>query len=356
MHRLASLLLPALLLVACGSKPPERPTARVVAEVIAETPFSDGVDTISTLEAAATVQLAAQAGGRVQRLLVQQGERVRRGQLLLVLDQTQQRAEVASLQAQMQTSKLNFERYGALVRQGAASAIDRDQYRQTYIAAREALVARRADLGFKELRAPIDGTLGDLRLKPGDVVQAGSPIGTLLRNDRLLARIDLPANLADRLRPGQRVQLFDAAGGELARGAVLSADPGVNTDSQVLLVKAAFANANGRLRAGMRARTRLVFEQGLQASVPFTAVTSLAGQAFVYRIGSLASLERQPGKAPLAALRQLPASSRFALQTPVRLGPLQGTRYPLLGGLARGEAVITSGVLNLRHGQPVRLD
>jgi hypothetical protein len=40
----------------------------------------------------------------------------------------------------------------------------------------------------------------------------------------------------------------------------------------------------------------------------------------------------------------------------VRLGPLQGTRYPLLGGLARGEAVITSGVLNLRHGQPVKLD
>jgi multidrug efflux pump subunit AcrA (membrane-fusion protein) len=82
----------------------------------------------------------------------------------------------------------------------------------------------------------------------------------------------------------------------------------------------------------------------------------LAGQAFVYRIGNLAALERQPGKAPLAELRQLPASSRFALQTPVRLGPLQGTRYPLLSGLAPGELVITSGVINLRHGQPVRLD
>jgi RND family efflux transporter MFP subunit len=356
MRRIASLLLPGLLLVACGSKPPERPLARVLTEVIAKAPFADGVDTVSTLEAAASVQLAAQASGRVQQLLVRQGERVQRGQLLLVLDQTQQRAEVASLQAQMQTSQLNFERYAALVRQGAASAIDRDQYRQTYIAAREALVARRADLGFKQLRAPIDGTLADVRVKPGDVIQAGSPIGSLLRNDRLLARIDLPAHLADRLRPGQLVRLFDAAGGELAQGSVLSADPGVSTDSQVLLVKAAFANAKGRLRAGMRLRTKLVFDQAWQASVPFTAVTSLAGQAFVYRVGNLASLERQPGKAPLAELRQLPSSSRFALQTPVRLGPLQGTRYPLLSGLAPGELVITSGVINLRHGQSVRLD
>jgi len=150
--------------------------------------------------------------------------------------------------------------------------------------------------------------------------------------------------------------LFDAAGGELAQGSVLSADPGVSTDSQVLLVKAGFANAKGRLRAGMRLPTKLVFEQAWQASVPFTAVTSLAGQAFVYRVGNLASLERQPGKAPLAELRQLPSSSRFALQTPVQLGPLQGTRYPLLSGLAPGELVITSGVINLRHGQPIRLD
>ena len=164
MRRIASLLLPGLLLVACGSKPPERPLARVLTEVIAKAPFADGVDTVSTLEAAASVQLAAQASGRVQQLLVRQGERVQRGQLLLVLDQTQQRAEVASLQAQMQNSQLNFERYAALVRQGAASAIDRDQYRQTYIAAREARVARRADLGFKQLRAPIDGTLADVRV------------------------------------------------------------------------------------------------------------------------------------------------------------------------------------------------
>ena len=104
----------------------------------------------------------------------------------------------------------------------------------------------------------------------------------------------------------------------------------------------------------MRLRARLLLDRREQPAVPFTAVTTQAGQTFVYRVGDLAALERQPGKAPLAELRRLPPRTRFALQTPVRLGPLQNNRYPVLSGVALGDAVITSGVLNLRHGAPVK--
>ena len=317
--------------------------------------FTDSVDTIGTLEARDEVQLAVQAGGRIQQLLVRQGDRVRQGQLLLVLDQTQLRAEVASLRAQVATSKINYERFAYLVRMGAASAIDRDQYRQAYVAAREALVARQADLAFKDLRAPIDGTLGDLRVKPGDVVTAGSPIAVLLRNDRLLVRLDVPAAQAVQVRDGQAVQLLDGAGVSVARAVVTGIDPNVRSSSQVLLVRAAVDDPSRRLRAGMRLRARLQLDSREALAVPFTAVTNLAGQTFVYRVGSFADLQRQPGKAPLAALRQLPPATRFALQTPVQLGTLQQNRYPALRGLAQGEQLITSGLLNLRHGAPVKL-
>ena len=72
-------------------------------------------------------------------------------------------------------------------------------------------------------------------------------------------------------------------------------------------------------------------------------------------MGSLAQLERQPGKAPLAELRKQPPGSLFALQTPVQLGELQGTLYPVRRGMQPGDRVITAGLLNLRHGAPVRL-
>ena len=354
---LMAALVPAALVLGCGPvREPARRLPLVQTEPIEPAGFQAGFDTVSTLEAEEEVDLAAQAGGRIQRLLVRQGDRVRQGQLLLVLDQTQLRAEVASLRAQMQTNRLNYQRYQELARQGAASALQRDEFRQAYIAAREALVAREADLAFKDLRAPIAGTVADLRVKQGDVIEAGVPLTRLIRNDRLLARIDVPAVYAGRVRPGQRVLLLDASRAQpLAEGQVSSVDPGVAAATQTLLVKAAFANPRGSLRNGQRSRTRLVLDRREELAVPFTAVTQLAGQSFVYVVGSLADLERRPGQAALAELRKLPAGTRFALQTPVQLGDLQGNRYPVRRGLAAGDLVITAGLLNLRHGAPVQL-
>jgi RND family efflux transporter MFP subunit len=354
---LMAALVPAALVLGCGPAPePARRVPLVQTQRLDPAGFQAGFDTVSTLEAEQEVELAAQAGGRIQRLLVRQGDRVRQGQLLLVLDQTQLRAEVASLRAQMQTNRLNFQRYQDLARQGAASALQRDEFRQAYIAAREALVAREADLAFKDLRAPISGTVADLRVKQGDVIQAGVPLTRLIRNDRLLARIDVPAVYAGRVRPGQRVLLLDSSSAQpLAEGQVSSVDPGVAASTQTLLVKAAFANPRGSLRNGQRSRTRLVLDRREELAVPFTAVTQLAGQSFVYVVGSLADLERRPGQADLAELRKLPAGTRFALQTPVQLGDLQGNRYPVRRGLGAGDLVITAGLLNLRHGAPVQL-
>lgn len=351
---LGATVLTASLLASCQSPAEQRRTPTVLTEPVALASFSDTVETIGTLEARDEVQLAAQAGGRVLQVLVRQGDQVRKGQLLLVLDQTQLRAEVASLRAQMQTSKLNYERFAYLVRMGAASAIDRDQYRQAYVAAREALVAREADLAFKDLRAPIDGTIGDLRVKAGDLLSAGMPLAMLLRNDRLLVRLDVPAAQAMQVREGQPVELLDASGTVVARAVVMGIDPNVRSSSQVLLVRAALNDPTRRLRAGMRLRARLQLDRRALPSVPFTAVVSQAGQDFVYRVGDLAALERQPGKAPLAELRRLPPHTRFALQTPVRLGPLQSNRYPVTAGVSPGQSVITSGLLNLRHGAPVK--
>ena len=352
----------ALLLTACTGgnvlpqSPPPAQSHPVQSQAVEPAWFQARLETVSTLEADAEVELAAQAGGRIQRLLVRQGDRVAQGQVLLVLDQAQLRAEVARLRALMQTNRLNYDRYRELARQGAASAIQRDEFRQAYIAAREALVARQADLAFKDLRAPIAGTVADLRLKQGDVIAPGVPITRLIRNNPLMARIDVPVGAASRVRPGQRVVVLDPSRVQpLAEGLVRSVDPGVTRPSQTLLVQAAVANPQGRLRHGQRVRTQVLLDPREQLAVPAEAVSVLAGQAFVFVVGTFADLERQPGQAPLAALRRLPAGTLFALQTPVQLGNRQGQLYPLVRGLRRGDRLITAGLPNLRHAAPVRL-
>jgi RND family efflux transporter MFP subunit len=346
------------LLVGCG-KPPaaEQRKVQVSTEPVQVARFSDNVDTISTLEAIEEVALAAQAGGRVQELRVKQGDVVRQGQLLMVLDQAQLRAEVASLTAQRDTDKLNYERFEFLARQGAASNLQRDELRARYIASRQALKAKQADLAYKDLRAPISGVISDLSVKPGDVIRAGDPFTKIIRNDRLMARIDVPGALSGRVRPGQPVLLQEPLGERvLARGAVSSVDPTVNPATQALLVKAEFPNPTGTLRNGLRLRTRLQLEARDLPSVPFVAVTQSSGQNFVFVAGGLAELERMPGKAKIEELRALPPGTVFALQRPVQLGSLQNNRYPVLGGLQPTERVITTNLLTLRHGMPVTLN
>jgi RND family efflux transporter MFP subunit len=345
-----------LALVGCGQESQEVRITPVQTETVRQQEWSESLSAVASLEADQEVQLAAQAGGRIEQLLVAQGDQVRRGQLLLVLDQTQLRAEVASLRAQMETRKLNFQRFQQLVRQGAASALQRDEFREAYIAAREALVAREADLAFKDLRAPIDGVVGDLAVKAGDVIQPGQVLTRLLRNERLEARIDVPAVAAARVRPGQSVLLLAGLGDRpIATGTVSSIDPAVSSASQVIAVRARVQPTGAApLRSGQRSRARIALDGREALMVPFTAVSRLAGQAFVSVVGSLAELERAPGQVRLGPLRRLPPGTRFAIQTPVQLGPLQNNRYPVLRGLESGAQVITSGGLNMRHGSPVK--
>ncbi len=83
------------------------PPLAVRVETVSTYPFPKQVQTISTLEAPEEVNLAAQAGGRIQSLLIRQGDQVRAGQLLVVLDQTQRQEQVRALEGQRQESLLN---------------------------------------------------------------------------------------------------------------------------------------------------------------------------------------------------------------------------------------------------------
>lgn len=345
------------LLAGCGQAVTQAPPPLKV-DVLEARPaaFRQEVVTISTLDAVESVQLAAQAGGRIQRLNVRQGDRVRPGQLLVVLDQTQLQAEVLSLRSRQAKDRLNYQRFAFLAKAGAASAIQRDELRQAFIETTANLRAREADLAFRDLRSPIAGVIGDVTVKVGDVIRAGDPFTTVIRNGELNARIDVPARLRNRVRPGQTVILEDPGSSQpLVSGVVDSIDPSVNVGNQVLLVKATYDNRTGSLRNGLRVRTRLVLDSGARLSVPVGVVTQSSGQSYVWRVGSLQELEREPGQAPLEQLRRLPPGSLFALQTRVTLGPLQDGRYPVVSGLGAGARVISSNLLSLRHGLPVQI-
>ena len=344
-----------LLLAACGGGT-QFQALPVQEASVKKAEFTDTVQTVSTLEATDLVQLAAQAGGRVDQLKIDQGDVVNAGQLLVILDQEQEQATLRRDVAKAETDQLNYQRFKFLADQGAASEMRRDQYRQQAISSREKAIAQKATVGYNNLVSPINGIVADVSVKVGDVIKQGQIFTKLVKNNQLEARIELPSVYGPRLKTGLPVVLMLAGSDEpLAISTVMSIDPTVSAGTQALLVKSVFENPQGTLRNGQRLITRVELDTKSLEAVPFTAVTTASGQNFVFRVGNLQQLEQQPGNAPIDELKQLPDGTKFALQTPVEVGSVQNNLYPVLKGLKVGEKVITSNLMNLKHGSPVQI-
>ena len=359
---LLPVLLTAISVSACGGSDEKTPVLPVQQASVLEAPFTDDIDTVSTLEANELVELAAQTSGRVTELKVSQGDRIEAGQLLVVLDQVQARAALAEQRAKAETAKVDWEREEFLAKAGAASLRQRDSYRLKYIAAVEKVKSLEAELSYKNLRSPTAGTVANVQVKVGDVVNQNQPFTSVVQNNILEAKVEVPAVYGDRLAIGQPV-ILSAPGTvkPLATSFIESIDPQVNPQTQGLLVKAFFDNNDGQLRSGQRLRTRVQLKSGQQISVPFEAVTQTSGQSFVFRVGNFADLKANPGKADIERISQgiekgkVPENALFALQTPVNIGQVQNNRYPVTKGLKLNEKVITSNLLNLKHGMPIQV-
>ena len=332
----------------CKSEAPKPPPPKVQAVSTQLAEFTEGVDTVSTLEASNLVELAAQSGGRILELKIRQGDEVAPGQLLVVLDQVEKKAKADN-------AKVNYERYAYLAETGAASQKDLDRYRTQYISAK-------AELDYSNLTSPAAGTVADVKVKVGDVIRQGEVFTSLVQNNELEAQVEVPAVFSTRLSLGQPV-LLSAPGSEdvIATGQVGSIDPRINKQTQGLLVKAVFPNTDGQLMDGQRLRTRVQIKAEQQLAVPFAAVTQTSGQSFVFRVGSFEELKENPGKADIEKLEKgikagkLPADTKFALQTPVTVGELENQLYPITKGLEANQMVATTNLLNLKHGMPVQV-
>ncbi len=356
------------LLVGCGAKPPTRPPLVVQVESIGEADFNPSIDVISVLSSTTDVALRPETDGRVVKILVSQGQQVKAGQPILVLDNVQQTAQLNASEAEARKDRLNAERYIFLNDQGAVSTRDRDFYVTQAIQSRDKVKADAATLGYKYVTAPINGEIGDLdTVKIGDYVRQGQAITGIVDNSNLWTLMDVPATQALSVKLGQPVRLATQTNPPLtANGKVVFISPyfgvsGSTSSPNTVLVKAVFPNSNGALKTGQYVKNKIITGNTRQLSVPVNAVLMQAQQPFVYKIVTLAqALPKIKASTTLPdaekkKLEALPPATPIVVQTPVQLGQLQGNRYPLISGLQKGERIVVSNTALLRTGLPVKI-
>ncbi len=366
---LPSLLPLTWVLAACGSAAPEaRPPLVVQTVTVGEFRFTPGIETISTIESTSNVVMRPQSDGRVVRILAREGQQVKAGQPILVLDNVQESATLDSDRAEAIKDRVNAERYVFLNEQGAVSTKDRDYYITQAIQSRDQARSSAATLGYKFVTAPIDGQIGNLdTVKLGDYVRQGQAITGIVNNSSLWTLMDVPATQSSQVKIGQPVQV-ESQGNPPVRGVgrVVFVSPYFANATQssgqpnTVLVKAEFPNLTGVLKTGQYVRNRIITGVSDQLAVPVEAVMMQAQQPFVYRVLPLSTVlpqikaSDQLLPAQKQKLEKLPGTTPVVVQTAVKLGKLQNNAYPVLSGLTKGDEVVVSNTALLRSGMPVR--
>ena len=368
MRRLLAPLPLLLLLVGCGPKQPQRQPTAVQVQTIGSAEFNPSIDVISRLSSTTDVSLRPEADGRVVKILVKQGQKVKAGEPILVLDNVQQTAALDSAKAEARKDRLNAERYVFLNEQGAVSTKQRDAYVTQAIQSADRVRSDAATLGYKYVTSPIDGEIGDLdTVKLGDYVRKGQAITGIVDNSTLWTLMDVPATEASRVALNQAVLLRTQGNPPVeGSGKVVFISPyfgvsGNSSSPNTVLVKAAFPNLTGKLKTGQYVLNRIITGSQQSLSVPVSAVLMQAQQPFVYRIVRLSEAlpkikaSKTVPEKQKKRLASMPGSTPIVVQTSVQLGDLQHNRYPVRSGLKAGDQVVVSNTALLRTGLPVTI-
>ena len=335
---------------------------------ISEANFSPAIEAISPLESTTNVAVKPQIDGAVVEILATAGQQVKAGQVILVLDNVQQSAALDAARSEARKDILNAERYEYLYEQGAVSAKERDRYATEAEQAKDDARSDAAELGYKFVRAPINGVIGDLdSVKLGDYVKTGQTITGIVDNSTLWTLMEIPASEASAVKVGQTVKLISQTTPPVSgEGKVTFVSPyygisGSTSAPNTLMVKAEFPNLTGQLKTGQFVASEIITGSKSDLAVPVQAVMMQAQQPFVYKVvplsKALPKIKTSPNASEQAVkkLERLPTNTPIVVQTKVQLGDLQNNNYPLKSGLQAGDQVAISNTSRLRTGMPVQL-
>lgn len=299
---------------------------------------------IGTVQSLHNVILRPQVSGIVTEVLFEEGQNVKRGQLLARIDDRtilanlrQAEAEKARNEAQLKAARLDKSRYDnllaeeAISRQTVEQQVAMVEQLEAAIRANEATIAaQQVQLSYTKITSPVNGRVGLRRVDPGNLVQLGDADGlvTVTQVDPISVIFTLPQELLGRVsgltqgKPYAHVGAFDRDGGVLlAEGKLTTIDNQVDANTGTIRMRAEFGNSEGKLWPGQFVTIRL--ETGVSGNalvVPTRTVRQGLEGRFVFRIRDL--------KAEVV---------------PVQVGYSNDEITVITAGLANGDSIVSDG-------------
>lgn len=317
------------------------PAATVATALAQNASWDSEVRVVGTLRAVEGTEITAQIAGNVSQIAFESGARVRKGQLLVQLDNSTQVASLHSNEARLEQAARDLERMRNLYPSQAVSQQELQTAEMNHQVAAAAVSSDRATLAKLRITAPFSGVLGIREVSLGQYVSPGTGIVNLQRWDPVLLDFTLPQNMLSQIRPGQKIAFaVDAFPDRSFAGEVTAVGSRVDPDTRNVAVQATLANTDELLRPGLFGHVTLALGQALTGvAVPHTAITYSTFGDTVHVVSS-----GEGGR-------------RIAHARVVHVVAERGSTAMLRADdLPAGSVVVTAGQHKLRDGAPVNID
>jgi RND family efflux transporter MFP subunit len=273
--------------------------------------------------------LEAKLSGRIDKLPVVLGQRVKAGELVARLDAAEINARLEQAQASLEQAERDWKRVSVLFEQQAATRAEYDAAQSRQLVAKGAAAEAKAMMSYVEVVAPFDGVVTKKWADLGDLAAPGKPLISIEDPSALQLEADVPQTIASRVQRDARLAArVDGVAGELT-GTVSEIAPSADPVSRTFRVKVDLATQPG-LSSGQFARLLVPVGENSSLRVPVSAIVE-RGQLEIAFV-----VENQHAQLHL-----------------VKTGKRIGDEVEILSGLHAGDTVVIDGAAQLTDGQPV---
>ena len=288
-------------------------------------------EAVGTVRPRLRATLEAKVSGRITELRKEPGDRVRKGEVVAVLDVREIRAKLGQARARFEQAKAERSRYAKLLEKDAVTRQEFESIETRYEVAKAGLEEAQSILDYARVTAPIDGVVTHKLANEGDLASPGRPIYEVADPGSLRLEVAVPEALSGFVGIGAQIPVRVASAAEPVDATVSEIAPASDPNSRTLLVKLDLPDIEG-LRSGQFGR----------ALIP-------TGRTEILRLPEDALVRR--GQLEIVFV----ADEGHARMRLVKTGKRFGDRVEVVSGLEPGERVVIEGAENLLDGQPIEV-
>lgn len=295
--------------------------------------FSNELNITGSIEANENVAIYSEVSGIVENISFTEGSFVKKGQLLLKVNDIELRAQLAQATTREKLARENYRRAGLLLEK---EAISQEEYDVSYTEMQAAIAQTQliqAQIAKSRIIAPFDGQIGLRHISPGAYVTPSTLITQLTNSNPVKITFSVPEKYVQQLKKESIIHFTVSGNKTIFEGKVYAIEPMIDASTRTLQLRALTDNKDGQLIPGTFANILLSLEENNDAIlIPTEAIIPIQNgkKIFLYKNGK--------------------AEERI-----ITTGTRTDKDVLVLEGLTAGDTVLTSGVMSLRNGTPIQV-